>query len=199
MNLPNKLTLSRLLIALVIFALLQGILIEDRSDDRSRVPALATAALALFLLAAITDSLDGYLARRAKLATAFGRVADPLMDKIIICGMLLFFLQIEATEDIVAAWMVVLILVREFLVTGLRGFMESRSHDFGAALLGKAKMVLQCAAVAFALAHIGYFQGEAWSGTTLSLLVWLTVIATAVSGVQYIARASAILREAKDI
>jgi len=199
MNLPNKLTMSRLLIAVVIFVLLQLLALSERGGDDGAVRSLAAATLALFGLAALTDSLDGYFARRNRLATAFGRVADPLMDKIIICGMLIFFLQLDATRDLVTAWMVAVILVREFLVTGLRGFMESRGHDFAAAFLGKVKMVLQCVAVGFALVHIGFLRDDSWSRETLRFLMWGTVAATAFSGILYITRASGILREAKDL
>jgi len=197
MNLPNKLTISRLFFALAIFGLLEAM--RHAAEGTRRIAALSVAALVLFLVAAATDAVDGYVARKKKLATAFGRMADPLMDKIIISGMLVFFTQLPSTRDEVPAWMVVLVLVREFLMTGLRGFIEGGGQGFGARLLGKLKMAVQCALACWALVHIGFLAGTAWSHVLVAALMWLTLGLTLGSGLLYVPTALAVFRDAKDI
>ena len=156
-------------------------------------------ALVLFVIAAITDAVDGYIARKQNLATAFGRVADPLMDKIIISGMLVFFVSIPSTADLVPAWMVALILVREFLMTGLRGFIEGSGSGFGARIFGKLKMVLQCFMVCYTLFHIGFLADSDASRMIVSLFMWGTLIATLASGASYFQSALTVFRDAKDL
>jgi CDP-diacylglycerol--glycerol-3-phosphate 3-phosphatidyltransferase len=199
MNLANKLTLSRLFFAIVIFAILQAIVLHERSETPPPYGLLGTAALVLFVAAAATDTLDGHIARKYRLSTAFGRMADPLMDKIVICGTLVFLVQIRVTRDLVPAWVVVVVLIREFLVTGLRGIAESRGTTFAASLLGKAKMILQSVLVGYALLHLAWLADTSWSASALTVLLWLTLAATALSGAAYLVQAGAILREADDI
>ena len=103
-NLPNRLTLSRLLLAIVFFIFLSY--------------RYYNVALGAFLFAWLTDWLDGYLARKKGLLTDFGRIADPFVDKIIVCGG--FILLIQHARDIMPSWMVVVIVAREFLVNSLR-------------------------------------------------------------------------------
>ena len=107
------------------------------------------AAFVLFLVAVGTDWLDGYYARKYNQITTLGRILDPFADKVIICGTFIFLVTTRGCLPIgclLQAWMVVVIVGRELLVTALRSFLEERGSDFSANLSGKLKMVLQCVA-----------------------------------------------------
>src|SRR6187431_1039618 len=149
-HVPNALTASRLLLAAVFFAILSFYQHEGRGD-----PTMLNIAFLVYLVALITDFLDGYLARRWKVEGAFGRVVDPFVDKVLVLGSFVFFagknfiiaeqepVTVVKTISGIAPWMVVIILSRELLVTILRGVAESGGANFGAAMSGKVKMVLQ--------------------------------------------------------
>lgn len=177
-NLPNQLTASRLGLAVVLFALI--------AFERW------LWALAVFALAALTDWLDGYLARRQGLTSSLGRVFDPLVDKVLMCGAFIFLLPRGNAEGWLTAWMVVVIVSREFLITGLRSYLEQLGHTFGADWLGKLKMGLQCAAVVAIL--LSLYQPSALLAWTRDILVWAMLAATILSGLQYIWRGLVLLR-----
>ena len=156
MNVPNTLTLLRIFFAIIVFALLAF----GRYD----------VALLFFVLAAVTDALDGWWARQFKQISVFGRIMDPFADKLLICGVFVCLVTIpELTSDgagfpawlMLQAWMVIVIIGRELLVTSLRAFVESAGGDFSAKWLGKLKMVVQCAAIIFALLYLS--GGAEWN------------------------------------
>jgi CDP-diacylglycerol--glycerol-3-phosphate 3-phosphatidyltransferase len=173
-NLPNLLTATRLILAVFLFALIsvQSWLV----------------ALAVFLVAAFTDWLDGYLARKQGLTSAFGRNFDPLVDKVLIGGAFIFLLPVPKAG--LTPWMVTLVVSRELIVTGLRSFFESQSVKFGADMLGKIKMTLQCAALTAILVVLAMPSEHAlfWDYIQTGL-IWAMLVATAVSGLQYILKA----------
>ncbi len=136
-NLPNQITVTRLLLSLVFFVLL-GI-VGHGTDTQTRQTILNWST-ALFMLAMFTDFLDGYLARRWDLESTFGRIADPFVDKITICGS---FILLTAVSDFVEPWYPLVIVFREFLVSGLRSYIESAGVAFGAAWAGKVKLAIQ--------------------------------------------------------
>lgn len=179
-NLPNQLTASRLVLAVLLFALiaLQGWL----------------GCLIVFALAALTDWLDGYIARRQGLSTSLGRVFDPLVDKVLICGAFIFLLPEGSRPETgwLTPWMVVVVVAREFLITGLRGYLEAVGVRFGADWLGKLKMGLQCAALVAIFASL-YLEDSlpfAWIRTAL---IWAMLAVTTLSGLQYLGRGLAIV------
>src|SRR5947209_7059499 len=131
-NLPNQLTASRLVLSIVLFALI--------------VVQQWLWCVVVFAVAAFTDWLDGYLARRQNLTSALGRVFDPLVDKVLICGAFIFLLGFSPQTGL-TPWMVTVVVARELIINGLRTFLESRGVHFGADWLGKIKMGLQCAAL----------------------------------------------------
>ena len=182
-NLPNQLTAGRLVLGIILF-----ILIEHNQW---------IASIIVFALAAFTDWLDGYLARLQNLTSTLGRNLDPLVDKVVICGAYIFLLQHQ--ESGLTPWMVVVVVARELLITGLRGFMENLGATFGADWLGKIKMGLQCAAL-FAIFVALQEKGFVWNDIAVfnvirDVLVWAMLIATALSGLQYLWRAFALLRK----
>ena len=120
MNLPNSITIARLLITAGTFVCLELV-----ADPNAPEPSLVWMAFALFLMAAISDALDGYFARRYGMVTAFGRVADPFADKVLICGTLVILLKFPVAQMLLPHWIVVVIIAREFLVTAVREGPES--------------------------------------------------------------------------
>src|SRR5262245_61482675 len=176
--LPNQLTASRLALAVVLF-----VLIEYK---------VWLWCLVVFALAALTDWLDGYLARVQGLTSALGRAFDPLVDKVLMCGAFVFLLPVGDPEGWLKPWMVVVIVSRELLVTGLRGYFESVGVAFGADWLGKLKMVLQCAAVI--AIFVALQQPRAELNLLRDVLVYAMLTVTILSGLQYVWRAAGILR-----
>lgn len=198
MNLPNRITLSRLAVTLVLFGFL--VATDMCAGPDAWVPATAGA---LFILAAATDALDGHLARKLDQLTDFGRIADPVADKVIITGSLIFLSTSEWSQVYVPAWMTVTIVAREFLVTALRGYLESRKVAFGARWDGKLKMIAQCVAIPalFLLRTIDLGWGAGASGWMdavewlVILSVWATLVLTITSGVRYVTYAAELLRD----
>lgn len=186
MKLPNQLTLLRLVLAVVLFVLMA---LEHY-----------LASLGVFLAAAGTDWLDGFLARRYGLVTTLGRILDPFADKIVICGTFIFLAAVphEGLRACgVQAWVAVVIVGRELLITALRSFLEQQGADFSAALSGKLKMVAQCAAAALALYYLTYPAAgpvPGWLAWALTASIWATVVLTVFSGVSYVITAARLLR-----
>ncbi|MBN2489421.1 MAG: CDP-diacylglycerol--glycerol-3-phosphate 3-phosphatidyltransferase, partial [Planctomycetes bacterium] len=156
---------------------------------------LAGIGFVLFLVAAFTDVLDGYLARRRRMTSDFGRIADPFADKILICGSLVFLAATPDVDRIIQPWVVVVILAREFLVTGLRGYLEARGLSFGARAIGKLKMLLQSFLVGGGLFVLGPGCEEPRWKDVLLLIMIATVLVTVYSGWIYIQAARRALAE----
>lgn len=171
---PNQLTLARLGLSVVLFGLIAA--------------GQWAWCLVVFALAGLTDWLDGYLARVLKASSALGRMLDPLVDKVMMSGAFIFLLPAGTAGGWLVPWMVAVMVGREFLVTGLRGYLEQRGVAFGADLGGKVKMVLQCAALAV------IFMAEAWPtaglGPWRAGLIWAMLAATVLSGGRYVWKAA---------
>ena len=157
---PNLVTGARLVLAVAAFAFMGEVMKVDVADlEPARGPALW--AFWLFLIAAITDFADGYLARRYGWVTALGRVADPVVDKVLILGSLTYlaaspqYARPDDLFEVMPVWAVVLLLGREFLVTALRGLIESKGMEFPADRFGKIKLVSQVVYICIALGILG--------------------------------------------
>jgi CDP-diacylglycerol---glycerol-3-phosphate 3-phosphatidyltransferase len=193
-NLPNQLTSLRLLIAVVLFCFITA--------------GYYLTGLWLFILAAGTDWLDGYFARKYGQITTLGRILDPFADKVIICGTFIFLVAIPEIADVrwhgfhcgLRPWMVVVVVGRELLVTALRSFIEDRGSDFSAKMSGKLKMVLQCVAAPACLFYLYQTEqakiADDWCWWVMVLSVWSAVALTVYSGVIYIFVAVRLLRKA---
>jgi CDP-diacylglycerol--glycerol-3-phosphate 3-phosphatidyltransferase len=164
LNLPNALTLLRILAVPVVVVALLG---ETPNGD-----ALAAA---VFALAAATDGLDGYIARSRDSITTFGKLMDPLADKLLIVGALLSLVSLNRLE----AWIAMVIIAREVAVTILRTIAAERGLVIAASWLGKAKTVLQIAAV---IALIATNPAPLW----VDVLVYVALAVTVVSGADYL-------------
>jgi CDP-diacylglycerol--glycerol-3-phosphate 3-phosphatidyltransferase len=177
LNLPNVITLSRLVLAVFLFWLID-------------IGNHWLAACAVFVVAAATDAIDGYIARRYGLVTKIGRILDPFVDKVIIGGAFMF-LAVQPDSG-VNAWMAIAVIGREMFVTSLRSVLESEGKDFSATTSGKIKMVVQCLAVGGSLLYLEYARGtqadRTWAFARDALL-WSAVAVTIYSGYEYIIRA----------
>ena len=192
-NVPNFLTALRLVIAIVLFVVI-GTAQSLTAAHAGAQSTLFYLALVLFALAASTDWVDGYWARKYGQVTVLGRISDPFADKIIICGTFIFLVASPASQ--VTAWMAVVIVGRELLVTALRGFIEQQGMDFSASMSGKLKMVVQCVAAGVCLFLLTFVASPApsWLACTAFAFVWATVAITVYSGFVYILAAVRLLK-----
>jgi CDP-diacylglycerol--glycerol-3-phosphate 3-phosphatidyltransferase len=196
-NFPNQVTSIRLGLSIVLFVLLHF--------------HWYWAGFWLFLVAACTDWLDGFWARRYGQITILGRMLDPFVDKVIICGTYIF-LAADPHSGL-RAWMAVVVLGRELLVTALRSFFEQHGSDFSAAISGKLKFILQCTAAGASLFWLSYqpthpplapaaeasaaaisVSGPAWVQWTVVISVWSMVAITVYSGYAYVLAATKLIR-----
>lgn len=177
---PNVLSLARLVLAIVFFVAVGR--------------GWPAPAFWLFVVAASTDWIDGWYARRFGQVSRLGRIFDPLVDKVIVCGA---YVLLAAAGTAIAPWMAVVVVVRELMVTAIRAEMEKMGRDFSAARSGKLKMLLQCLAVALVLADrawpglgvggIAVAQAATWAA-------WAAIVATIWSGVEYLVAARTLVR-----
>lgn len=194
---PNALTLARLALAAGVFVVLSTLIGPATQDGLIADQSALLLAAGLFVVAAITDALDGHLARRWNVVSLFGRVVDPFADKILILGSFVCLagpMFADPRGGMLSGmhpWMVVVVLARELLVTTLRGVYESRGVDFSATASGKFKMILQSVAVPIILAALALDPAEPGSPARWVVIVtaWTTLIVTAWSGVPYVLRA----------
>lgn len=177
-NVPNLLTTIRFLLSIAVFVMLAY--------------HFYSAGLVAFTVAAATDWMDGYWARKYGQVTKLGRIFDPFVDKIIICGTFIALVGIPAAG--VAPWMVIVVVGRELLVTSLRGMIEGSGGDFSAQWSGKWKMVLQCAAVILVLLGLSMQTPSAWITSASVVTLWAAVGLTVYSGVEYILIATRMMR-----
>ena len=206
-HLPNLLTILRLVLAGAFFAALNAF----RYPDANAV--WANIAIAVFILAAITDSLDGYFARKWDAVSTFGRLMDPFCDKVLVLGAFIYLAGprfvvppwVEAGDFYTMAtavypWMVAVILARELLVTGIRGLVESMGVSFGAKWSGKAKMILQSVSIPIIifLAVNCRPSENPWAMWICHVLVYVTLAITVWSGLPYVTGLRRILSDQKD-
>ena len=190
MNLPNKLTVSRLLLAMLFVMVVF-----------STLPFRETIALVLFIAASFTDYLDGKIARDNQLITNFGILMDPLADKILVCSAFIAFVEFRLVE----AWMVVIIVGRELAITGLRMLAASKNQVLAAEGLGKYKTISQITAIISILVLLAYPQwgafgqffgfavaGHPWVWWFAGFTKWLAVGLTIFSGGMYLWRNRAV-------
>jgi CDP-diacylglycerol--glycerol-3-phosphate 3-phosphatidyltransferase len=210
-SLPNGLTMLRLVLAAAFFATLNAYRYPSENVVWAHI------AVWLFVLAAVTDAFDGYLARKWDVTSTFGRIMDPFCDKVLVLGGFIYmagprFLVPQWVEEGsfftmatgIYPWMVAVILARELLVTGFRGQAEAMGVSFGSNWWGKWKMILQSITVPTVIFFaITFKTGE---DRTISIaakwfcyvLVYVTVIVTIVSGLPYVLRLRQIVAKRGD-
>lgn len=178
-NLPNAITFARLVLSFVVLMLI----------DWGNAWVIATG---VFIFAAATDFVDGYLARKWQQITTLGRIMDPLVDKVLIGGSMIFLTALPASG--VTAWMTFAVVGREMFVTALRSVLEGQGIDFSAKFSGKLKMLLQSIVVPISLLSLS----SAWPAGSAYLfardaLLWAMVAVTIYSGVEYAWRGGKLL------
>ncbi len=187
-NLPNQLTMLRLIVSVALFCLIcygQFVL-----------------AFIFFVVGAGTDWLDGYFARKYGQVTVLGRILDPFADKVIICGTFILLASIPEINALpwgLRAWMVVVIVGRELLVTTLRSFIEERGGDFSAKWSGKIKMGVQCFNAGACLVFLSFenpvVNSPQWVQVCLIGSTWLSMASTIYSGGIYVGQAIKQIKE----
>ena len=195
---PNRITAARFVGSIVLFFVLS---LWGEGDPRETA-GLLQVVFWLFLVIAVTDVLDGYLARRGNQITAFGRIADPFVDKVMVIGTMVFLAVLDWSRPWFPAWVVVVVVAREFLVTGIRGYVESQGLEFPADWFGKIKMLLQCIAIEIVIGHSAFAvdwseEARGTVSTIAHLFVWGTVLTTVGSGTSYVLKTRRILAEAR--
>jgi CDP-diacylglycerol--glycerol-3-phosphate 3-phosphatidyltransferase len=200
MGWANRITICRAVTTLGVWVLL-GL------AERHGSEALWTAAFWLFVVSAATDTLDGAIARRLKEESVFGRIADPLVDKLLVLGTMIFLLGMSGVPSVMPAWTVAVMLAREFLVTAVRGAAEGRGINFQAVAWGKGKMLLQCVAVGAVILHragiewtraeipvLAFLPGPPGTWCFAHVCVWAATLVTGASGIAYAQRAMRVFR-----
>lgn len=177
MNLPNKLTMFRvILIPFFIVFLLVPITPYDK-----------WIALAIFIIASLTDLLDGKIARKYNLVTNFGKFMDPLADKLLVCSALICLIELNR----IPSWMVIIIIAREFIISGFRLVAADNGVVIAASYWGKFKTTFQMVAVCLLIADI-----EVLSLVT-QIVLWIAVILTVVSLIDYLIKNKDVMKENK--
>lgn len=193
---PNRITALRFVGSLVLFFVLS---VWGESDPHA-IEGYLDVAFWLFIAIAASDYLDGWLARRGNQVTSFGRIADPFVDKVLVIGTMVYLAVLEWSRPWFPAWIVVVVVAREFLVTGIRGYVESQGLAFPADWFGKVKMIVQCIAIGIVL---GLYAFE-WPAPLHRFLVgaghvfvWGTLITTVGSGTSYVMKTRKLLLNGK--
>ena len=182
MNLPNAITIGRIFLV----PLLVVVLLTNPKDIAIFGISKEILGALIFGVASLTDWLDGYLARRRRQVTGLGQWMDPLADKLLVTAALVSLVYMALAP----AWMVVVILCREFAVTMLRSVAHARGHALPASPLGKVKLVAQVAAILILILGKGHMRGFFVLG---QIALWIATIAAIVSAVDYSRRFNAIL------
>ena len=181
MTTANKVTLSRMMLIPIFVIVLM-----------CNVPYGDLIAMAVFALASLTDGIDGYIARKYNQVTDFGKFLDPLADKLLIATALMCFVELQRMP----AWMAIIIIAREFIVTGLRSVAASKGIVIAAIMTGKIKTCIQIAASICAF----LFYGEAYMIGGYSIAWWAMLISTLFtiySGYEYLKKNWNIISESK--
>lgn len=186
----------------------------DPESARYTGPIWANIAIVLFILAAITDALDGHLARKWHVESVFGRIMDPVCDKVLIIGAFIYLagprflmpaVSAEGSAFAMASgvysWMVVVVIFRELLITGMRSVAEAQGINFSANWWGKGKMILQTIAIPIVILIAANFdpaKEEFFIARVIrDVLIWLTLLLTVGSGVPYIIDCAKVMKPGK--
>ena len=176
MNLPNKLTILRMVMILPFLLVLY-----------LDVTHAAYWALGIFILASLTDLLDGKIARKYNLVTNFGKFMDPLADKLLVCSALICLIEL----DKIPSWMVIIIIAREFIISGFRLVASDNGVVIAASYFGKFKTTFQMLAVCLMIADLPALH------VVTQVVLWIAVILTVVSLIDYLVKNKSVMKENK--
>ena len=179
MNLPNKLTILRVIMIPFFVA---ALLYDGGANQNMRY-----VAAALFIIASLTDMLDGKIARKYNLVTNFGKFMDPLADKLLVCSALICMIELRELP----AWMVIIIISREFIISGFRLVASDNGVVIAASYWGKFKTTFQMIGVVLLIFNIPVLY------TLTTIIVWIALALTVISLVDYIVKNAGVLTEGK--
>ena len=179
MNLPNKLTILRVIMIPFFVA---ALLYDGGANQNMRY-----VAAALFIIASLTDMLDGKIARKYNLVTNFGKFMDPLADKLLVCSALICMIELRELP----AWMVIIIISREFIISGFRLVASDNGVVIAASYWGKFKTTFQMIGVVLLIFNIPALS------TLTTIIVWISLALTVISLVDYIVKNAGVLTEGK--
>lgn len=184
MNLPNKLTLLRILLIPVFLVVLLTNIIPDPTIKR-------LIAAAIFVIASLTDALDGHIARSQNLITNFGKFMDPLADKLLVSSALIAMIGLSDSYVSMPSWVVIIIIGREFMITGFRLLAVEQNIVIAAGFWGKIKTITQMTMIIVVLLNINniFFIYLGY------ILIGLSVIFTIISAVDYLIKNKSVLKE----
>ena len=179
MNLPNKLTILRVIMIPFFVA---ALLYDGGANQNMRY-----VAAALFIIGSLTDMLDGKIARKYNLVTNFGKFMDPLADKLLVCSALICMIELRELP----AWMVIIIISREFIISGFRLVASDNGVVIAASYWGKFKTTFQMIGVVLLIFNIPALS------TLTTIIVWIALALTVISLVDYIVKNAGVLTEGK--
>lgn len=199
MNLPNKITIARILLV-PIMMLMPYIGITAKTSFG--LPIVNIIILIIFLVASFTDYLDGHIARKRNIVTNFGKFLDPIADKLLVLAALVMLVEAK----IIPGWIPIIIAAREFMVSAIRMLVATEGKVIAASKLGKIKTVTQMVAISLAFLDTNYFMSFVCGGLTgfalilnilMSVAMILAVIATIWSGVDYFMKSKDVVLQSK--
>lgn len=192
MNLPNKITLTRIfLVPLIMLFLLIKFDFGEINIAGEVLTYSQILATVIFIIAASTDGLDGYIARKWRLITNLGKFLDPLADKLLVTAALISLVEMQR----LGAWIAIIIISREFAVTGLRLIAAADGNVIAASKLGKLKTVTQI--VAIVLLMLNNFPFSFLDLPVSQWMIWLAVFITIISGVDYFMKNWHVIKKTK--
>ncbi len=177
MNLPNKLTILRVILIPFFVA---ALMIQGGANETMRI-----VAAVIFIVASLTDLLDGKIARKYNLVTNFGKFMDPLADKLLVCSALICFIELHQ----IPAWMVIIIISREFIISGFRLVASDNGVVIAASYWGKFKTTFQMIAIVLMILNIPALN------LLTQICIWIALILTIVSLIDYLAKNHKVLTE----
>lgn len=194
MNLPNKITISRIfLIPVFMIIMLVPFSWGSVSLGDFTLPVTHLIGAIIFIVASATDWIDGYYARKLNLVTNFGKFLDPLADKLLVSAALIILVDLNLAEHL--SWIVIIIISREFAVTGLRLILAGTGEVVAANMLGKVKTWTQIIAIAALLLH--NFPFEFISFPFAEIMLWIALIFTVWSGLDYFVKNKEVFKNSK--
>lgn len=192
MNLPNKITVSRIcLIPVFLIFMLVDFNWGDLSIGGYEIPVAHVVGALIFIFASVTDWIDGHLARKHNLVTNLGKFLDPLADKLLVSAALIVLVELGSAPS----WIVIVIISREFAVTGLRLILAGTGEVVAANMLGKIKTWTQIVAIAALLLHNLPFEFINFPFATIAL--WVSMFFTVWSGWDYFAKNKEVFKNSK--
>lgn len=188
MNLPNKLTIFRVILILPFVVILLGGEAGWFGANRL-IPDLI--ALAIFIVASLTDLIDGKIARKYNLVTNFGKFMDPLADKLLVCAALIALVELGR----IPVWVVIVIISREFIISGFRLIAADNNVVIAANYWGKFKTTFQMVMVCLMIADLGAMFS--WMRLLTDIVMWIALILTVVSLVDYLVKNKDVMKDTK--